>query len=220
MNISEINLTPAELLAILEHKRTMRRSHGQEVTVEAAIEHFILHFRADWMKDKHRRDNEEQLREIERHKYFRSLSEGRDIGRNQAAAEWCSKYAHIWRAERESLERNGFLQISLVIKDPRGFHVRPSSTMAHLVSQYDCEVYMHRAGMEYGNLVLQGRNYLNVKSVLGLLTLGAVQGDTLEFIATGSDASRVLEAISNLVSGSFDAQSIEGVPGMDSVGGG
>lgn len=212
MNVGEIDLTPPELAAILEHKRVMAEKKSADVSIEEAIEHFILHFRADWLKEKQRRDNEEQRKEIDKHKYFRSMHIGRDIGKAAAAEEWCEKYAHIWRAERESLERNGFLAINVVIQNQNGLHIQPSSTLAVLARKFDCEVYLHREGMDYCNFVLQGKKYLNVKSVLGLLTVAAQRGDALEFIATGAQAQKALEAVAKLINSGF--HDLEGVPGL------
>jgi phosphotransferase system HPr (HPr) family protein len=195
MNVKEFNLTPAELGAILEHRRSMADKQGKEISLEQAIEHFILHVRADWLKEKLHRDAQAQREEIERHKYYRSKDEGRDIGRAVAAEEWCEKYAHIWRAERESLERNGFLKAEIVIQSAKGLHIEPASTLAALVSRYNCEVYLHREPMEYYNFILQGHKYLNVKSILGLLSVAARQGEALEFIATGPEARAALDAV-------------------------
>lgn len=199
MNIKEINLTPAELNAILEHKRMMSEKQGKEVTVEQAIEHFILHLRADWLKEKQHRDVQAQQEEIEKHKYFRSKDAGRDIGKATAAEEWCVKYAHIWRAERESLEQNGFLKVDVVIQSENGLHIEPASTLAILAGKFDCEVYMHRDDMDYYNLIIQGKKYLNVKSILGLLSVAARKGDSMEFIATGPEAQQALDAIVGLI---------------------
>jgi len=203
MNIKEINLTPAELVAILEHKRVMTEKQGKEVTIEQAIEHFILHLRADWLRDKQHWDSLNQRGEIEKHKYFRSKDEGRDIGKAAAAEEWCAKYAHIWRAERESLEQNGFLKADVVIQSRNGLHLQPASTLALLVSRFNCEVYLHRDNMDYYNFVLQGRKYLNVKSILGLLSVAAKQGESLELIATGPEARPVLDAIVKMITTQF-----------------
>lgn len=199
LNVRDINLTPAELLAILEHKRQMTSAGNRPVTLEEAMTHFILHFRVNWLKDKHRRDNRDQLQEIERHKYFRSQNEGRDIGKALAAEEWCANYASIWRAERESLERNGFLKISVVVASEHGLHTRPDSMLAEMCRQFDSEVYLHRQDMTYYNFLLQGRPYLNVSSIIGLLTVDAVQGELLEFIATGPDAKPALETIAHYI---------------------
>ncbi|MFH1475969.1 MAG: HPr family phosphocarrier protein [Verrucomicrobiota bacterium] len=214
MNVKDINLTPAELQAILDHKRTMSVAHGIEVSLEEAIEHFVEHYELDWMREKQRGDLAEQRREIEKHKYLQSEKEGRDIGKARAAEEWCDKYAPIWRAEHESLERNGFLKISLVIQIAQGLHFEPASTLANLAQQYNCDVYMHRAGMDYYNFILQGKEYLNVKSVLCLLTVKAEKGELLEFIATGTQAKAALENIAAYIGRGIAPQKIESVPGV------
>ena len=214
MNVKDINLTPAELQAILDHKRTMSVAHGVQVSLEEAIEHFIEHYELDWMREKQRRDLTEQRQEIEKHKYLRSEKEGRDIGKARAAEEWCAKYAPIWRSEHESLERNGFLKISVVIKNEQGLHLQPASTLANLAQQYNCEVYMHRAGMDYYNFILQGKEYLNVKSVLCLLTVKAEKGELLEFIATGTQAKTALENIAVYIGQGSKPQKVEAVPGV------
>lgn len=214
MNVKDINLTPAELQAILGHKRSMAVAQGREISLEDAIKHFIEHYELDWMLEKQRRDLAEQRHEIEKHKYLRSEKEGHDIGKARAAEEWCEKYAPIWRAEHESLERNGFLKMSAVIQNERGLHFEPASTLANLAQQYACEVYLHRSGMEYFNFILQGKKYLNVKSVLCLLTVKAERGEQLEFIATGPQAKDVLESIADYISQGTKPHKIEAVPGV------
>lgn len=202
----ETNLTPAELKAVLEHKQEMENSHGKEVTIEDAIQHFILHVKADWLKEKQRRDTAEQIKEIEKHKYFRSMDAGRDIGKAAAAEDWCAKYAPIWRAEHESLECHGFLSMHDTIRNDKGLHVQPSSTITQLVDRFDAKVYMHRKQLDYYNFILQGKKYLNVKSILGLLSVTIPQGEELEFIATGPQAREALDAIGKLIESGFTAK--------------
>ena len=214
MNVKDINITPAELQAILDHRRSMSVARGHEISLEEAIEHFVEHYELDWMREKQRRDLTEQRHEIEKHKYLRSEKEGRDIGKARAAEEWCEKYAPIWRAEHESLERNGFLMISVVIQNEQGLHFEPASTLANLAQQYNCEVYLHRTGMDYFNFILQGKGYLNVKSVLCLLTVKAEKGELLEFIATGTQAKTALENIAAYIGQGTKPQEIEAVPGV------
>ena len=215
MNVKDINLTPAELQAILDHRRTMSVVHGVQVSLEEAIEHFIEHYELDWMREKQRGDLAEQRHEIEKHKYLRSEKEGHDIGKARAAEEWCTKYAPIWRSEHESLERNGFLKISVVIHGAQGLHMQPASTLANLAQQYSCEVYLHRAGMDYYNFILQGKKYLNVKSVLCLLTVKAEKGELLEFIATGTQAKSALENIAAYIGQGTTPQTVEAVAGIE-----
>jgi phosphocarrier protein HPr len=193
------NLTAAELKAIEEHKYYLSQRRGTEVTIEEAIADFVQNFAEDWRNEKLRRDNLEQRQEIEKYKYFRSMEEGRDIGKHSAAEEWCQKYAHIWRAESESLERNGFKSMLVTIQNTDGLHLRPLSTVAGLAAKFDCDIYVHREAMPYYNFLLEGRPYMNVRSILGFLSLGAVRGDTLEFIATGSQAEQALKALAELL---------------------
>ena len=215
MDVKDINLSPAELHAILEHQRAMMLAQGAEVSLEAAIEDFMSHCRAKWMHEKQHQDNVDQIQEIEKHKYFRSIEEQHDIGKKTAAEEWCAKYAHLWRAERESLERNGFLQAKVTLQTEKGLHLQPAATLAKLARKYNCDVYLHHEKIDYSNFVLQGKKYLNVKSVLGLLSVTAVMGDALEVISAGPQAKDALEEIAKYINETFKAQDIEGVAGIE-----
>jgi phosphocarrier protein HPr len=204
MNMDASNLTAAELKAIEEHKYYLSQKRKTEVTIEEAIADFVQNYAKDWRNEKLRRDNLEQRQEIEKHKYLRSLEEGRDIGKSSAAEEWCQKYAHIWRAEHESLDRNGFKKVLVTIQNKDGLHLRPISAVASLAAKFDCDIYVHREGMSHYNFLLEGRPYMNVRSILGVLSIGATLGDTLEFIATGSQAADALKALAELLADEGD----------------
>lgn len=199
MDVKKIDLIPSELAAIQTHKYFMSLNEGREVSIEEAIQDFVEKYRADWLREKQRRDNEEQIKEIERHKYFRSREKGYDIGSRTASEEWIGNYAHIWREEKESLQAHGFLQVKLVVENEEGLHIKPASKLAEIARDCDCDMYVHRRGMEYYNFVLNGNEYLNVKSVLSLLQLDAIKGEELEFIATGAEAKEALEAVERLL---------------------
>jgi phosphotransferase system HPr (HPr) family protein len=199
METRKINFIPSELAAIEEHKYYMSVREGREVSIDEAIQDFIEKYRSDWLREKQRRDNEEQIKEIEKHKWFRSREEGYDIGSRRASEEWIRKYAHIWREEKESLQAQGFRKITLVVENEGGLHIKPASRLAEIARTCDCDMYVHRRGMEYYNFVLNGKEYLNVKSILSLLQLDAEQGEEVEFIATGSQAKEALAAVEDLL---------------------
>jgi phosphocarrier protein HPr len=199
MDVRKIDLIPSELAAIEEHKYFMSVKESREVSIEEAIEDFIEKWRSGWLREKQQRDNEEQIREIERHKWFRSREAGYDIGSRTASEEWIGKYAHIWREEKESLQAHGFLEVRLVVENEEGIHVRPASKLAEIALSHDCDMYVHRDGMEYYNFVLNGKEYLNVKSVLSLLQLDAAKGEEIEFIATGAQAAEALVTVERLL---------------------
>jgi phosphotransferase system HPr (HPr) family protein len=194
-----VDLTPAELHAIEEHKYFLSLERGREVSIEAAIEDFILRFADDWRREKVRRDNHAQCSEIERLRRSSAAGEGGALDPSVAAEEWCERYAGIWRAERESLERNGFRRMEVMVRNPHALHVRPWSAVAVMVARHDCDVYVHAAGMPYWNFLLEGRPFMNVKSVVGVLSLGIELGDTLEFIAMGAQADLALAALREMV---------------------
>jgi phosphocarrier protein HPr len=199
IDIKKIDLSPAELKAVEEHKYFMSIEQHREVSIEEAITDFINHYRESWEKEKVRRENLEQIEEIKNYKAKRSKEVGRDIDENAAAYEWRDNYAHIWREEKESLEKNGFFTTQVIVCNEKGLHMRPSSSLANITSKYYCDVYVHKAGMEHYNFILNGKPYMNVKSVLGVLTLGAAKGEELEFLASGKEAQEALRAIEAFV---------------------
>lgn len=215
MDVKDINLSPAELHAILEHQRAMSLAQGIDISLEDAIKDFMGHCRASWLRDKQHRDSVEQIQEIEKHKYFRSIEEKHDIGKKTAAEEWCAKYAHLWRLERESLERNGFLQAKIILQSAKGLHVQPAATLAKMAQKYNCAVYLHHAKLDLCNFILQGKKYLNVKSLLGLISVNAAMGDEVEIISTGPQAKDALEEIAKYINETFKTQDIEGVAGIE-----
>ena len=195
-----MNLIPSELAAIQEHKYYMSLREGREVSIEEAIEDFVEKYRLDWLREKQRKDSEEQIREIEKHKWIRSSEEGHDIGSKAASEEWIVRYAHIWREESESLQAHGFLEARLVVGIEEGLHIGPVSKLAEIALSHDCDMYVHRKGMQFYSFVLNEKGYVNVKSVLSLLQLDAAKGEELEFIATGAQAREALDAVTHLLS--------------------
>ena len=198
------HLTPSELRAITEHRRRMAAERQGEVSMEEAIADFLDHYKKRWLEEKQMRDNQEQLREIEKYKWFRSEEEQHDIGLDRAATEWSAKYAAIWREERESLEKNGFLRMAVTVANPHGLHVRPCSRLAQLMACYACDVYISKANMLFYNFIMHGKPYMNVKSILGFLSLGIVCQDTIEFLAAGPEAAVALKAICDFVGRKFE----------------
>jgi phosphotransferase system HPr-like phosphotransfer protein len=201
MVLRNISLLPAELKAIEEHKRFMSERDGRAVTVEEALEDFLQNYRNDWLKEKQRRDNEEQMREIERHKWLVSEKRGYDIGTHEASTDWIESYARIWRSYKESLESNGFLELKVLLEGDEGFRLRRGSLFLELVSCFECDFYVHSRGMEYYNLVMNGKEYLHVRSVFAMAELYVPNGEVVEFIATGREAKEALGAVGRLIRG-------------------
>jgi phosphocarrier protein HPr len=69
-----------------------------------------------------------------------------------------------------------------------GLHLRAGAELTRVASRFKSDIY-----------VSNGYRQVNAKSLLDLLTLGAIYGTVLEFSAEGEDASRAIQAIRELI---------------------
>jgi len=69
-----------------------------------------------------------------------------------------------------------------------GMHLRAGAQLARVASRYRCVIRVSR-----------GDHQVDAKSLLGLLTLGAIYGTVLEFSAEGEDASQAITDIRELL---------------------
>jgi phosphocarrier protein HPr len=86
------------------------------------------------------------------------------------------------------------MQKSVVINHEQGLHARPAQLLARLALKYESAI----------ELVCNGQR-VDAKSILHMLTLGAVQGTELVFEAHGPDAEAALDAVVRLVESDFAA---------------
>ena len=191
---TEIDLIPSELGAIETHKYFLSEKQGREVSFDEAMIDFIQNYKDDFLSKKLFEDNQKQHQEIQRYKWIESEKAGHDIGRAKAAMEWIEKYGCIWREERESLEKNGFIGQAVEIKHIYGAYI-DIAELATIAHTFGCDIYIHKNRMEQCNFTLFGKKkYLNVRSILSPKFLEAFYGETVELIATGGGATDALEA--------------------------
>ena len=98
---------PSERRAILAHRFYLSIEGECTISIECAIQSWESGAGRDWRADKARRDGDEQMREIERHKYLLSQQAGHDVGWELAAKDWVARHAAEWRRwweEREDKE--------------------------------------------------------------------------------------------------------------------
>jgi phosphocarrier protein HPr len=86
------------------------------------------------------------------------------------------------------------VQKSVVINHEQGLHARPAQMLARLALKYESTI----------DLICNGQR-VDAKSILHMLTLGAMQGTELVFEARGADADAALDAIVRLVESDFAA---------------
>ena len=76
------------------------------------------------------------------------------------------------------------------IKLAGGLEARPVAMLVQVASQYDSSVYI-----EYGD------KRVNAKSIMGMMTLVLVAGDTVTVTADGSDEEMAVDAIVTYLAG-------------------
>ena len=97
-----------------------------------------------------------------------------------------------WNLLAERLMADRSVQRMVKLVNPQGFHARPAHMFMKLASQYSASVE-----------ILKGNEIINGKSILDLLTLGAVNGTTLCLRAIGDDAQAAVDALSELIESGF-----------------
>lgn len=81
-------------------------------------------------------------------------------------------------------------EVKIVIKNETGLHARPAAMV------------VAEAGKYKSNLTIKkGDREVNIKSILGLLSIGASKGDEITLRADGEDEVQAAETIANLIEG-------------------
>ena len=83
----------------------------------------------------------------------------------------------------------------LVITNKVGLHARPARLLVQTAAQFQSQIRLQHA-----------EKAANAKSILSVLKLGAVLGDTLVVRAEGEDAEEAVKTLSDLVNRKFDEQ--------------
>ena len=86
----------------------------------------------------------------------------------------------------------GRLTRELPIVNRKGLHARATAKFVQCVDSFDAAVTVSRGGETVGG-----------QSIMGILTLGAGKGSSIEVSATGRDAQAVLDALAALVASRF-----------------
>lgn len=82
---------------------------------------------------------------------------------------------------------------SIAVKNPTGLHARPAALFIQTASKFKSDI-----------TIAKGDREVDARSILGILTLTARQGDVITLKATGDDAREAVEALTNLVSRPMD----------------
>ena len=89
-------------------------------------------------------------------------------------------------------QKKKFLEKKTVIKNKQGLHARPAALLVQTANRFKCEVE-----------ILKGRQKVNGKSIMGIMTLAAGAGTPLTIRTQGEDAAAALEEIMKLIDSNF-----------------
>ncbi len=83
-------------------------------------------------------------------------------------------------------------EIEIVINNRLGLHARPATKFAQLASTFESAIWLKK-----------GREMVDGKSILEVLTLACPKGSSLTVVAQGPDAREAVEALKELVEKQF-----------------
>lgn len=84
------------------------------------------------------------------------------------------------------------IEREVTVRNRAGLHTRPASMLVRTASQFKSDVFLRRDNYE-----------INGKSVIGVMTLAAEQGATLELVVEGEDEEDAADAIAELFEDGF-----------------
>jgi phosphocarrier protein HPr len=80
------------------------------------------------------------------------------------------------------------MEKKFIVSDEAGLHARPATVLVNAASKFSSELTL-----EY-----QGRK-VNLKSIMGVMSLGIRQGSNITIAADGDDAAEALAGIENVL---------------------
>lgn len=84
--------------------------------------------------------------------------------------------------ESKTVEKN------LIVRNKLGLHARPAALFVQIANKYDADIS-----------VKKGKQLVNGKSIMGLMTLAASRGSKICIIAKGDDAQEAIRELERLV---------------------
>ncbi len=82
------------------------------------------------------------------------------------------------------------IEKKLTIQNEQGLHARPAALFVQIANKYESDI-----------VVKKGRQEVNGKSIMGLLTLAAEKGAVLHIKANGQDAKEAMQELEKVILG-------------------
>ena len=82
------------------------------------------------------------------------------------------------------------IERKLTIKNEQGLHARPAAVFVQIANKYESDV-----------TVRKGKDEVNGKSIMGLMTLAAERGSIVYLKVDGPDAKEAIKELEKIISG-------------------
>ena len=84
---------------------------------------------------------------------------------------------------------------TITIVNRAGIHARPAALLVQTTKDFKCNIYFEK-----------GKDRINAKSIMGILTLGATYGTELTIIAEGEEEEAAVKALARLFESKFEEE--------------
>jgi phosphocarrier protein len=84
---------------------------------------------------------------------------------------------------------------TVIISNRAGVHARPAALLVQTTKNYNCSIYLEK-----------GRDKINAKSIMGVITLGAAFGTEIKISAEGEDEEAAVNALVRLFNSKFEEE--------------
>jgi len=84
---------------------------------------------------------------------------------------------------------------TITISNRAGVHARPAALVVQTTKNFLCNIYLER-----------GRDRINAKSIMGVITLGAAYGTQIKIIAEGEDEQTAVDTLVRLFESKFEEE--------------
>ena len=83
----------------------------------------------------------------------------------------------------------------VTIQNRAGIHARPAALLVQTTKDFKCNIYFEK-----------GRDRINAKSIMGIITLGAAYGTEIKIIAEGADEAAAVQVLVRLFESKFEEE--------------
>ena len=94
--------------------------------------------------------------------------------------------------ETNEIPKKNSFEKKFTIQNKQGLHARPAALLVQTANKFSCDVEIQK-----------GREKVNGKSIMGIMTLAAGAGTTITIRTSGDDAQAAMEEITRLIETNF-----------------